>query len=65
MKVMATDQFIIVIIYKQETWIEGECPKWDSFDLETAYEMLETAYAMEEQRRKQFMLFLTPMDIKK
>lgn len=28
-------------LFGQETWTEGYCPKWDSFDLETAYEMME------------------------
>lgn len=28
-------------LYQQETWTEGHCPKWDSFDIETAFELME------------------------
>lgn len=27
-------------LYNQETWTDGHCAKWDSFDLETALEIL-------------------------
>lgn len=27
-------------LHGQETWTEGHCSKWDSFDIETALEML-------------------------
>lgn len=27
--------------YNQETWTEGHCPNWDSFDTDAAIEMLE------------------------
>lgn len=38
-------------MYGQETWTEGYCPKWDSFDVETALEVLEASY--NEQRAKE------------
>jgi hypothetical protein len=25
----------------KETWTEGHCPKWDSYDIETAFELME------------------------
>jgi hypothetical protein len=28
-------------LYGQETWTEGHCNQWDTFDLETAVELLE------------------------
>lgn len=28
-------------LYNTETWTEGHCDKWDSFDIETALELLE------------------------
>ena len=28
-------------LYKKETWTEGHCSKWDSFDIQTAFEILE------------------------
>lgn len=28
-------------LYQQETWTEGYCSKWDSFDIEVALEMME------------------------
>ena len=28
-------------LYKEETWTEGSCEKWDSFDIETALEFLD------------------------
>lgn len=28
-------------LFKQETWTEGHCEKWDSYDIETAFEFLE------------------------
>jgi len=28
-------------LYQLETWTEGHCKKWDSFDLKTALEILE------------------------
>jgi hypothetical protein len=28
-------------LFEQETWTEGHCKKWDSFDIETALELLE------------------------
>ena len=29
-------------LHEQETWIDGYCVKWDSFDIETALEMLDS-----------------------
>lgn len=29
------------LLYNQETWTEGHCEKWDSFDIDTALEMLQ------------------------
>ncbi len=28
-------------LFEEETWISGECPKWDSFDIDTALEIME------------------------
>ena len=28
-------------LYQQETWTEGHCQKWDSFDIDTAFELLD------------------------
>lgn len=28
-------------LYNNETWTEGHCEKWDSFDIETALEFLQ------------------------
>lgn len=28
-------------LFKKVTWTEGDCDKWDSFDIETALEFLE------------------------
>lgn len=28
-------------LYQHETWTEGHCPQWDSFDIDTALEMLQ------------------------
>jgi hypothetical protein len=28
-------------LHGQITWTEGYCPKWDSFDIETAFELME------------------------
>lgn len=28
-------------LYQQETWTEGHCVKWDSFDIDVAFEILE------------------------
>lgn len=29
------------VLFEQETWTEGHCPHWDSFDIETAIELME------------------------
>jgi hypothetical protein len=28
-------------LYQQETWTEGYCSEWDSFDIETALEVMQ------------------------
>ena len=28
------------VLFEEETWTEGHCEKWDSFDIETAFEFL-------------------------
>jgi len=28
-------------LFEQETWTEGHCEKWDSFDIETAFEIMQ------------------------
>lgn len=28
-------------MYQKETWTEGHCSKWDSFDIETAFELMD------------------------
>jgi hypothetical protein len=28
-------------MYQRETWTEGHCPKWDSFDIDTALELMQ------------------------
>ena len=28
-------------LFKQETWTEGHCNKWDTFDIETALEIMQ------------------------
>ena len=31
-------------LYKEETWSEGHCKEWESFDIETALEFLDGHY---------------------
>jgi hypothetical protein len=28
-------------MYQKETWAEGHCSKWDSFDIDTALEVMQ------------------------
>ena len=35
-------------LYLQETWTEGHCHKWDSFDIETALELLQEGVLCQE-----------------
>ncbi len=32
-------------LFEQETWTEGHCSKWDSFDIDTALEFLDGKYS--------------------
>lgn len=32
---------LVSVNYKQETWSSGYCPQWDTFDIETALEILQ------------------------
>ncbi len=39
-------------MYKKETWTEGHCVKWDSFDINTALELLDEVDEYERKRKE-------------